>query len=201
MAASRALTGIVSIQAQSRLIVTPQRTADNLLVAPTPMIEPVIVWVVLTGMPNLSDRNKVRAPAVSALTPSSGVTFVILVPMVFTIFHPPLIVPRAIAVKLATGTHIWVSINCLKDKSCPLDFSYQIMAAPMIPITFWASLLPCPRLSRAEDTSCNRRNQLSARYGLARRQILIMRMEIKKPMTIPIKGARKINRKVGITLP
>src|SRR5882762_9259752 len=103
MAASRALTGIVSIQAQRRLMVTPQRTADNRLVAPTPMIEPVIVCVVLTGTPSFSERKRVSAPAVSALTPSSGVTFVILVPMVFTIFHPPLIVPSAIAVKLATG--------------------------------------------------------------------------------------------------
>ena len=85
---------------------TPQRTADNLLVAPTPIMEPAIVCVVLTGIPSFSLINKVMAPAVSALTPSSGVTFVILVPMVFTIFHPPLKVPSAMQVKLANGTHI-----------------------------------------------------------------------------------------------
>jgi hypothetical protein len=43
--------------------------------------------------------NKVIAPAVSALTPSNEVTFVILVPMVLIIFQPPLIVPNAIAIK------------------------------------------------------------------------------------------------------
>ncbi len=42
-AARTALTGMVSIHAQSKLVVTPQRTALNLFVAPTPMIEPVIV--------------------------------------------------------------------------------------------------------------------------------------------------------------
>ena len=35
--------GIVMIQAQIRLMVTPQRTADTRLVNPTPIIEPVMV--------------------------------------------------------------------------------------------------------------------------------------------------------------
>ena len=42
-AAKRPLTGIVNIEAQSKFTVTPHSTADNRLVAPTPMIEPVIV--------------------------------------------------------------------------------------------------------------------------------------------------------------
>ena len=37
------LTGIVSTHAVMRLLVTPQRTADKRLVAPTPIIAPVIV--------------------------------------------------------------------------------------------------------------------------------------------------------------
>ena len=97
MPAITALTGIVRIQAHNRLTVTPQRTAESLFVAPTPMIEPVIVCVVLTGIPSFSVMNNVMAPAVSALTPSSGVTLVILVPMVFTILQPPLNVPRPMA--------------------------------------------------------------------------------------------------------
>ena len=97
-AANKPLTGIVRIQAQRRFTVTPQRTADKRLVAPTPIIDPVIVCVVLTGILRFSVINNVMAPAVSAATPSKGVTFVILVPIVFTIFQPPLIVPNAIAV-------------------------------------------------------------------------------------------------------
>src|SRR5215217_9019354 len=97
-AANAPLTGIVKIQAQSRFTVTPHLTADNRLVAPTPIIEPVMVWVVLTGIFSASVTNKVIAPAVSAATPSKGVTLVIRVPMVLIIFHPPLIVPKPIAV-------------------------------------------------------------------------------------------------------
>ena len=49
------------IHAQTRLMVTPQRTAERRLVNPTPMIEPVMVCVVETGMPKCSVKNKVIA--------------------------------------------------------------------------------------------------------------------------------------------
>ena len=90
-------TGMVMIQAQMILMVNPQRTADSRLVNPTPMIDPVIVCVVDTGIPKNCVKNKVIAPADSAATPSSGVILVIRDPMVFTIRHPPDIVPKAIA--------------------------------------------------------------------------------------------------------
>ena len=47
---------------------TPQRTADRRLVAPTPMMEPVMVCVVLTGIFRDSVTKSVMAPAVSAAT-------------------------------------------------------------------------------------------------------------------------------------
>ena len=53
-AAKSPLTGIVRIQAIIRLLVTPQRTAERRLVAPTPMIAPVMVCVVLTGIFSIS---------------------------------------------------------------------------------------------------------------------------------------------------
>ena len=96
-AANAAETGIVKIQAHNKLTVTPHLTAETLLDNPTPMIEPVMVWVVDTGILKCSVINKVMAPAVSAATPSKGVTLVILEPMVFTIFQPPDMVPNAIA--------------------------------------------------------------------------------------------------------
>src|SRR6218665_115927 len=99
-----ALIGIVRIQAQSKLTVIPHLTAETLLVNPTPMIAPVTVCVVETGILNCSVMKSVIAPAVSAATPSNGVTFVILVPIVLMIFQPPLIVPKAIAKKDTTGT-------------------------------------------------------------------------------------------------
>jgi hypothetical protein len=66
-------------------------------VAPTPMIAPVIVWVVDTGIPAPVAQNSVMAPALSAQKPPKGCSFVILVPIVLTIRHPPSMVPSAIA--------------------------------------------------------------------------------------------------------
>ena len=106
-AAINAEIGIVIIQAHNRLIVTPHLTALKRLVAPTPIMEPVIVCVVDTGILKCSVKNKVMAPAVSAATPSKGVTLVIFVPMVFTIFQPPLIVPKPIQKKLVNGTQLY----------------------------------------------------------------------------------------------
>lgn len=98
--------GMVKIHAQRRFTVTPHLTALNLLVAPTPIMDPVMVCVVETGILKCSVRNKVIAPAVSAATPSKGVTLVMRVPMVFTIFQPPLIVPKPIQRKLVKGTQL-----------------------------------------------------------------------------------------------
>ena len=46
-----AAAGIVRIHAQTIRPAMPQRTAERRVVAPTPTMAPVIVWVVLTGMP------------------------------------------------------------------------------------------------------------------------------------------------------
>ena len=64
--------GIVKIQAQIMFPATPQRTADSLLVDPTPIIAPVIVCVVLTGMPATDAPMMDRAAAVSAQKPPMG---------------------------------------------------------------------------------------------------------------------------------
>ena len=53
-AANNALTGIVSIHATNRLRVIPHLTAERRFVAPTPIIAPVMVCVVLTGIFNIS---------------------------------------------------------------------------------------------------------------------------------------------------
>ena len=51
MAASVALTGMVKTHAHKRLVVTPHLTALKRFVAPTPIMDPVIVCVVETGIP------------------------------------------------------------------------------------------------------------------------------------------------------
>ena len=64
--------GMVNIQVQTMVPATPHRTADNLFVDPTPIIAPVIVCVVLTGMPAKDAPIMDRAAAVSAQKPPMG---------------------------------------------------------------------------------------------------------------------------------
>ena len=86
---------MVRIQAQTMLLATPQRTAESRWVAPTPMIEPVMVWVVLTGMPPMAVPMSMIAPAVSAQKPPIGRSLVSFIPMVLTMRQPPARVPSA----------------------------------------------------------------------------------------------------------
>ena len=65
-------TGIVNIQAHIMVPATPHRTADNLFVDPTPMIAPVIVCVVLTGIPAIDAPMMETAAADSAQNPPIG---------------------------------------------------------------------------------------------------------------------------------
>ena len=88
--------GIVSIQAHIIRPATPHLTALSRLRDPIPMIAPVIVWVVLTGMPNADDMNNVAAAPDSAQNPSTGFNLATFWPIVFTMRQPPNIVPKAI---------------------------------------------------------------------------------------------------------
>src|SRR3546814_20077767 len=84
-----ALAGMVSVQAQAMEPATPQRTAEKRLVAPTPMMAPVMVWVVDTGMPNADAKHRVLAPPISAQKPPTGLSLVIFWPMGLTMPTPP----------------------------------------------------------------------------------------------------------------
>ena len=88
---------MVKTHAHTMLPATPQRTAENLRVEPTPTMAPVMVWVVETGMPSAVARKSVIAPPVSAQKPCTGFSFVIFWPIVFTMRQPPKNVPRPIA--------------------------------------------------------------------------------------------------------
>src|SRR5438093_12737074 len=71
--ATPAAAGIVRIHAHTMRPATPHRTAERRCAAPTPEIAPVIVWVVLTGIPKCEAMNSVMAPLVSAQKPPNGV--------------------------------------------------------------------------------------------------------------------------------
>ena len=76
---------------------TPANSGEA-MVLPTPTMAPVMVWVVLTGIPARAVPKRVMAPAVSAQNPPTGLSLVILEPMVWTMRQPPKYVPRAMAV-------------------------------------------------------------------------------------------------------
>ena len=75
---------MVTTQANRMPVVTFQRTAETRRAAPTPMIAPVMVCVVETGIPSQVAANSVIAPPVSAQKPCTGVSRVIRIPMVRT---------------------------------------------------------------------------------------------------------------------
>ena len=89
----------------------------------------------------------VSAPAVSAQNPSKGFSLVIFCPIVFTILQPPKSVPSAIAAWHDRITHIGGLEASLEETP------YTIRAIHIIPMDFWASLPPCPRLKAAADKS------------------------------------------------
>jgi len=62
--------GIVNFHAQTTCPATPHRTALNRLRAPTPMMDPAMVWVVLTGIPKKMVVTSVVAAPPSAHNPS-----------------------------------------------------------------------------------------------------------------------------------
>ena len=132
-------TGMVRIHAQKIFRVTPHFTAATPFLAPTPMIAPVIVCVVLTGIPKAVAMNSVIEPAVSAQTPSNGFSLVIFCPMVFTILQPPNKVPNAMAPLQLKTIHKAMGVSLV---ACAVT----INATQMMPMDFCASFPPWPRL-------------------------------------------------------
>ena len=96
--ATPAAAGMVITQAQTIRFPTPHLTAENLLTAPAPMMEPEIACVVLAGTPAHARTARIVAPPVSAENPWYGFSWVIFTAIVFTILQPPKNVPRLIAV-------------------------------------------------------------------------------------------------------
>src|SRR5690606_3713812 len=65
-------SGMVKIQAQMIRLARPHLMPRIRVVEPTPMMDPVMVWVVDTGMCSMVAPNSVMAPAVSAQKPPTG---------------------------------------------------------------------------------------------------------------------------------
>src|SRR5947207_11366870 len=132
--ATRPAAGIVRIQAVTMLPATPQRTAENRSLEPTPMIAELITWVVETGTPKWLAPRMIVAAVVSAAKPWTGSSFTTRWPIVRMIRQPPTAVPALIAVAATRMIGIGISLVGMTPAAK--------RARVMIPIVFWASLLP-----------------------------------------------------------
>src|SRR5262245_17407899 len=178
---------MVTTQAHTTRPATPHRTADSRRAAPTPTIPPVIVWVVDTGMPAAEVANSVTAAADSAATPPTGWSLVMREPMVFTIRHPPVSVPRAMAEGADSTTHSGTPVPAL---AWPVAMS----RARMTPIVFWASLAPWPRLKAAADASWPWRNPRCSRSMFRLRwKVQKIASEMMSAAARPISGDSTMN--------
>ena len=152
-----------------------------------------MVWVVLTGMPKWEARNSVIAPLVSAQKPPNGVSLVIRWPIVRTMRHPPAMVPSPIAAcaERITQMGMWSALGRWNAWTGNATNSAELEArrATMIPIVFWASLVPCPSEYSAADTSCSSRNARSTRRGKERRSTQDKRTVNARARVSPRSGA------------
>ncbi len=87
------------------LLATPHLTAEKPFSEPTPIIDPVTVCVVDTGIPRAVAVASVIALAVSEQKPLTGLSLVIFMPIVFTIRQPPKHVPSAMTKLHKITTH------------------------------------------------------------------------------------------------
>src|ERR1051326_774329 len=121
---------------------TPHFTADNLRVAPTPTIEPVIVCVVETGVPVSVTYASVSAAALSAQNPPTGFSFVIRVPIVRTMRQPPESVPNAVAACADRTTAVGILGKLPSGPYARPQTPPAVSTAVIIPIVFCASFPP-----------------------------------------------------------
>ena len=137
----RADAGIVTTHAITDCPATPQRTALRACAAPTPTMAPVIVWVVETGMPMAVRQNErdgaagLRAEA--ADRPQLGDL------QAHGLHDAPAAEHGAQRDGGVAGVRI-TQIGGIAD-SAAVDAGRD-QQQPMMPMVFWASLLPWPRL-------------------------------------------------------
>src|SRR5437879_1958144 len=131
------------------------------------MIEPVIVWVVDTGMPQIDARITVAAPPVSAQKPENGFNLVIRLPIVRTIRQPPVSVPRPIAawaermIQIGRSFMFGRYMKWYREEGSANSFWFATRRPAMMPMVFCASLEPWESENAAAEPSCARRNHRS----------------------------------------
>ena len=118
----------------------PQRTAESRWVAPTPMMEPVMVWVVLTGMPPIAGADQHHRPRRLRAEAADGAQ--LGQPHPHGLHDPPAARPwcRARSRRGRRG-----SPRTARRTRGP-DSRLEKSRIAMMPMVFCASLVPWPRL-------------------------------------------------------
>src|SRR3954454_24821873 len=93
------------------LLATPQRTAETRFAAPAPMIAPALTWVVDSGKPTCEAERITAAPDAWLANPWAGSIWMIRLPIVLMIRHPPTYVPAAMALAADSTTQIGTSAS------------------------------------------------------------------------------------------
>ena len=142
--------GAAIVKAGAGALVPAGWVKPILFIVVSPLIAPVIVWVVETGIPKCDAMKIEIAPALSAQNPPYGRSFVMRWPIVFTMRHPPSSVPRAMAACAQRMTHSGITVivvMCRNRSGKSLNATCAENSRPTtIPIVFWASFVPCPKL-------------------------------------------------------
>src|SRR6266852_1520368 len=145
-----AVAGIVTSQAVAIVAPRPQLTAESFRVTPTPITDPVITWVVLTGRPISVAPWITLAPINWAVRPVAGSNLIMLQPRVRMIRQPPAYVPKAMVTADRTTTHrgTW---NLVRSPDA-------IKASVIAAMVFCASFAPCEYERKAAVRTCSLRN-------------------------------------------
>ena len=107
------------------------------------MMRDVMMCVVDTGMPKCVASWMTVAALVSAAKPWMGSSLITLDPSVWMMRHPPEYVPTAMVTAQAIFTHSGISNTVIS----PLANN----ASVMMPMVFWASLLPWEKAMKPAD--------------------------------------------------
>src|SRR4029453_11714268 len=163
IAASSAAAGKVVTQASRILPTTSQPTwRYRRRATPTPPTREETTWGVLAGAPTTVAARITAAELVWLTRPSTGRMRKMRRPMVLTIRHPPIAVPRV----SATAQARIAQTGAESDWVVPLASS----STASTPTAFWASLAPWLKASHPEVTHCARSTGRFARAVTRRSQ-------------------------------
>ena len=178
--------GNVSTQAVTIERATPQRTAENRLVAPAPMTAEVMVWVVEIGASKTyAVVYSTEAATDSEANPRAGSRWMMRRPRVRMMRQPPAQVPAEMAAAAE-------KITQNGSGSPSATYPPASRARKITPIVFWASCRPWPRAMAAAETLCATLKPRWARVGLARRKVHMIATITRNPREKATSGESSI---------